>query len=80
MDGIDYADVTPARLPGENTMRYAFARVGSFMGLLFSSAAAFAGTSTGVDGSTQLPEPGIIELLAIAAVVGLVVKLRRGRK
>ena len=77
IEGMNYADILAAHTQGEIAMRYVFAKVGSCTGLLFSSAAAIAGN---VDGSTQLAEPGIIELLAIAAVVGLVVKLRRGRK
>ena len=75
---MNYADILAAHTLGENAMRYVFARLGSFTALLFSSAAAIAGTAG--DGGISLPEPGIIELLAIAAVVGLVVKLRRGRK
>lgn len=56
-------------------MRYLLARMGWFAALLAVSGAALAGTD-----SATVPEPGILELVAIAAVVGWIVKRRRGGK
>lgn len=54
-------------------------RLVSLAALLGSSAVALAGTGS-ADGAISLPEPGVLELLVVAGVVGWVIKNRRGRK
>lgn len=60
-------------------MRYLLTRLGSFAGLLAISGAALAQT-TDFDAAVNLPEPGVLGLTAIAAVIGLVIARKRRRK
>ena len=60
----------------EKTMRDLLARLASMAGLLALSGAALAAD---FDNAIDVPEPGILELVAIAAVVGWVVH-KRARK
>ena len=59
----------------ENAMRDILTRLGSLAALLVVSGAALA-----ADNFTPLPEPGILELMAIAGVVGWVIARKSGRK
>jgi hypothetical protein len=65
-------------------MRYLLTRLGSFAGLLAISGAALADAAcsdAALDGAINcLPEPGVLELVAIAAVVGWVLARKRGGK
>jgi len=61
----------------EKTMRYLLTRLSSFIGVLAISGAALAADFS--DGAINLPEPGVLELLAVAAVVGWVIR-KRGQK
>ena len=57
-------------------MRYLLTWLGSFTGLLAISGAALAQA----DNFATVPEPGVLELVAIAAVVGWVIRRKRDGK
>jgi len=63
----------------ENTMRHLLVRLGTLAGLLAISGAALADFNPPIGDFSTVPEPGVLELLALAAVVGWVVR-KRGRK
>ena len=58
-------------------MRYLLSRLGSIAYLLATSGAALA---VDMDNGQVLPEPGVLELMAIAGVVGWVIARKRGGK
>ena len=60
----------------ENAMRNILTRLGSFAALLALSGAAFAVGDT----DFTVPEPGVLELLALAGVVGWIIARKRGGK
>ena len=60
-------------------MRRLLARMGWFAALLAVSGAALAVVDNVSDGAT-VPEPGVLELVAIAAVVGWIIQRKRGGK
>ena len=61
----------------ENAMHCLRARLGSFAALLAISGAALANPDGAV---AQLPEPGVLELMAIAGVISWFITHKRGRK
>lgn len=60
-------------------MRHLLVRLVTLAGLLAISGAALADFNPPIGDFATVPEPGILELLALAAVVGWVVR-KRGRK
>jgi hypothetical protein len=65
-------------LPGDSTIEYqgGSMNAGSTLALVLLSLVSFPASA----GFTQVPEPGVLELLAIGAVAGVAIAIRKRRK